>query len=204
MAAIVQFPAIVEELLKTFVSVFPDKRTREHFGEYLTGLMVAKRKNVSAINLEFAQTTDQSCLKCSNQLKLGCGGTQQASAGVVAAGSLDSLFQAWGYSHRQRVDRPQRQAHRGCRLLLVPRRKPAQNRSRLSHHQLRLYIGQTLFVGIQTVCQEGSMPGRRQKSESHYQSPFQQQRGQVSDFPTSLPTFFLFCRMSFALRPMQK
>ncbi len=52
MAAIVQFPAIVEELLKTFGSVFSDKRTREHFGEYLTGLMVAKRKNVSAIGRE--------------------------------------------------------------------------------------------------------------------------------------------------------
>ena len=62
MAAIVQFSSIVEELLETFGSVFPDKRTRKHFGEYLTGLMVAKRKNVSAINREFAQTTDQSCL----------------------------------------------------------------------------------------------------------------------------------------------
>lgn len=62
MAAIVQFPSIIEELLETFASVFPDKRTREHFGEYITGLMVAKRKNVSAINREFAQTTDQSCL----------------------------------------------------------------------------------------------------------------------------------------------
>ena len=30
--------------------------------EYLTGLMVADRKNVSAINAEFADTTDQSCL----------------------------------------------------------------------------------------------------------------------------------------------
>ena len=62
MAAIVQFPSVVKELLETFRSVFPDKRTREHFGEYLTGLLVARRKNVSAINREFAQTTDQSCL----------------------------------------------------------------------------------------------------------------------------------------------
>ena len=62
MAAIVQFPAIVEELLETFRKVFPDQRTRRHFGEYLTGLIVARRKNVSAINREFAQTTDQSCL----------------------------------------------------------------------------------------------------------------------------------------------
>ncbi len=30
--------------------------------EYLTGLLVAERKNVAAINAEFAQTTDQSCL----------------------------------------------------------------------------------------------------------------------------------------------
>ena len=30
--------------------------------EYLTGLMVAERKNGSATHAEFAQTTDQSCL----------------------------------------------------------------------------------------------------------------------------------------------
>ena len=33
MAAIVQFSSIVKELLETFGSVFPDKRTREHFGD---------------------------------------------------------------------------------------------------------------------------------------------------------------------------
>ena len=45
MAAIVQFPAIVEELIETFHKVFPDQRTRQHFAEYLTGLMVARREN---------------------------------------------------------------------------------------------------------------------------------------------------------------
>ena len=35
---------------------------RRHFAEYLTGLMIAQRKNVVGINTEFAQTTDQSCL----------------------------------------------------------------------------------------------------------------------------------------------
>ena len=48
-----------------------------------------------------------------DQLKLGCLRTQSASAGLAAAGTFDTLFQARGYSHRQRVDRPQRQAHRG-------------------------------------------------------------------------------------------
>jgi hypothetical protein len=33
-----------------------------NFAEYLTGLMVAGRKNVSAINREFVDATDQSCL----------------------------------------------------------------------------------------------------------------------------------------------
>ena len=42
--------------------MFADTPERWHFAEYLTGLMVAERKNVSAINAEFAQTTDPSCL----------------------------------------------------------------------------------------------------------------------------------------------
>ena len=45
--------------------VWPDVRQhpeRWHFAEHLTGLLVAERKNVSAINPAFAQTTDPSCL----------------------------------------------------------------------------------------------------------------------------------------------
>ncbi len=42
--------------------MFANTPERWHFAEVLTGLMVAERKNGSAINTEFAQTTDQSCL----------------------------------------------------------------------------------------------------------------------------------------------
>jgi len=62
MAAIVAFPQVVEEALCDFSDLFPNEPQRRHFAEYLTGLFVADRKNVSGINREFAQTTDQSCL----------------------------------------------------------------------------------------------------------------------------------------------
>ena len=35
------------------------KPARRHLAEYLTGLMVAERKNISAINRQFAVTTDR-------------------------------------------------------------------------------------------------------------------------------------------------
>jgi hypothetical protein len=62
MPAIVQFPTVVEEALKQYGDLFANQPERQHLGEYLTGLMVASRKNVTGINHEFAQTTDQSCL----------------------------------------------------------------------------------------------------------------------------------------------
>src|SRR6266446_3045487 len=62
MAAIVEFPQVVQEALRDFGDLFPNEPQRRHFAEYLTGLYVAERKNVSGINREFAQTTDQSCL----------------------------------------------------------------------------------------------------------------------------------------------
>jgi hypothetical protein len=62
MAGIVEFPTVVQEALRDFSDLFPNEPQRRHFAEYLTGLFVADRKNVSAINREFAQTTDQSCL----------------------------------------------------------------------------------------------------------------------------------------------
>lgn len=62
MAGIVEFPQIVHEALRTFADLLPNEPQRRHFAEYLTGLLVADRKNVSGINREFAQTTDQSCL----------------------------------------------------------------------------------------------------------------------------------------------
>ncbi len=62
MPAIVQFPTIVNQALEEFGPHFANEPERKHFAEYLTGLMIANNKNVSAINREFAVTTDQSCL----------------------------------------------------------------------------------------------------------------------------------------------
>src|SRR5262249_3984787 len=53
---------VVHEALRAFGDVLPNEPQRRHFAEYLTGLLVAERKNVSGINGAFAQTTDQSCL----------------------------------------------------------------------------------------------------------------------------------------------
>ncbi len=62
MSAIVKFPTVIEEALERFGAMFPNQPERKHFAEYLTGLMIAHKKNVSAINREFAMTTDQFCL----------------------------------------------------------------------------------------------------------------------------------------------
>jgi hypothetical protein len=62
MPAIIEFPAIVQEGIEQFGELFANAPERQHFGEYLTGLLVAERKTVSGINREFAVTTDQSCL----------------------------------------------------------------------------------------------------------------------------------------------
>src|SRR5947199_7438615 len=62
MAGIVESPQLVQAALRDFGDLLPNEPQRQHFAEYLTGLFVADRKNVSGINREFAQTTDQSCL----------------------------------------------------------------------------------------------------------------------------------------------
>ena len=62
MPTTVDFPTIVNQALSLFGDIFDNEPARRHFAEYLTGLMVAERKNVSAINRQFATTTDQSCL----------------------------------------------------------------------------------------------------------------------------------------------
>ena len=62
MPGIIAFPTVVEKAVDEFGWVFANAPERWHFAEYLTGLMVAERKNVTAINSEFAVTTDQSCL----------------------------------------------------------------------------------------------------------------------------------------------
>lgn len=62
MAGIINYPQIVQEAVDHFGDLFPNEPQRRHFADYLTGLFVAERKNVSAITREFAQATDQSCL----------------------------------------------------------------------------------------------------------------------------------------------
>lgn len=62
MPAIIQFPRIVQEAVELFGDVFGCEPQRQHFAEYLTGLITARHKNVSAIQREFAQAADQSCL----------------------------------------------------------------------------------------------------------------------------------------------
>lgn len=62
MPGIVDLPQVVQEATREFADLFSCEPQRRHFGEYLTGLMIAERKSVSGINREFAETTDQSCL----------------------------------------------------------------------------------------------------------------------------------------------
>ena len=62
MPAIVQIPRVVQDARDEFGDLFANEPQRQHFAEYLTGLMVAHNKTVSGISSEFAETTDQSCL----------------------------------------------------------------------------------------------------------------------------------------------
>jgi len=62
MPGIVEFPQVVREAVETYGDLFANEPERRHFGEYLTGLMIADRKSVRGINAEFAETADQSCL----------------------------------------------------------------------------------------------------------------------------------------------
>ena len=62
MPAIVEFPQVVQDAIKRFGHIFINEPEKQHFGEYLTGLLLAQRKTVNGMNAEFAQTTDQSCL----------------------------------------------------------------------------------------------------------------------------------------------
>jgi hypothetical protein len=62
MPGIVEFPQVVQDAVARYGDLFGNECQRRHFAEYLTGLMVARRKTVLGINREFAQTTDQSCL----------------------------------------------------------------------------------------------------------------------------------------------
>lgn len=62
MPGIVQRPTIVEEAVDLFADLFQNKCQREHFGNYLAGLMVGNNKTVTGITDEFVNASDQSCL----------------------------------------------------------------------------------------------------------------------------------------------
>jgi SRSO17 transposase len=62
MPGIVEFPKVVQDAKQYFADLFCCEPQRQHFAEYLTGLLLAERKTVRGINSEFADTTDQSCL----------------------------------------------------------------------------------------------------------------------------------------------
>ena len=50
MPTAVDFPTIVNQALALFGDLFDNEPARRHFAEYLTGLMIAERKNISVIN----------------------------------------------------------------------------------------------------------------------------------------------------------
>lgn len=54
MPVIVDYPTVVTNALQEFGPLIVNEPERKHFAEYLTGLMIASKKNVSAINREFA------------------------------------------------------------------------------------------------------------------------------------------------------
>ena len=46
MPTTVDFPTLVKQALELFGDLFDNEPARRHFAEYLTGLMVAERKNI--------------------------------------------------------------------------------------------------------------------------------------------------------------
>src|SRR4051812_12389472 len=61
MPAIVELPTVVKDAVSEFGHLLANEPEGRHFAEYLTGLMVADRKNVSPISRQFAAPADQSC-----------------------------------------------------------------------------------------------------------------------------------------------
>jgi len=61
MPAILEIPTAVAEVMANFENLFANEPQRQHFAEYLTGLIVARRKTINAMSGEFAASTDQSC-----------------------------------------------------------------------------------------------------------------------------------------------
>ena len=52
---IVEFPTIDQQAVQEFGEVFTNEPERRHLAEYLTGLLVAEKKNVTGSHYEFGQ-----------------------------------------------------------------------------------------------------------------------------------------------------
>ena len=62
MAAIRDIPTVVSDMVDALGhDLFRNEPQRQHLAEYITGLIVARRKSVSGMQREFVATTDQSC-----------------------------------------------------------------------------------------------------------------------------------------------
>ena len=61
MPAILEIPTVIAEVMPQFDDLFANEPQRQHFAEYLTGLLVARRKTINSMSGEFAVSTDQSC-----------------------------------------------------------------------------------------------------------------------------------------------
>jgi len=59
MYPIVKYPSFIESNLLRFEHIF-NKCQKRHFAEYLTGLLVSKKKNISSMNSQFINHTNQS------------------------------------------------------------------------------------------------------------------------------------------------
>ena len=78
MPGIVEFPQVVLEALPDYADLFSCEPQRRHLAEYLTGLLVARKKNVSAINRELLQSDG-------NFIYDACSGDDDCENGVVTA-----------------------------------------------------------------------------------------------------------------------
>jgi hypothetical protein len=156
MPAIVDYPTVVKEVLDVFGSSFANEPERRHFAEYLTGLILAQKKNVSAINREFAVTTDQSCLN------------RWLTEAVWDEEALNLQRIEWLQKSRET-----RFSARGVipidNVLVDHTGKLIEDvgyfwdRPRLPDRQLRLHVGQALSPGVLSLRQTRAMRAARDR-----------------------------------------
>jgi hypothetical protein len=59
---IVKLPGAVQSAVAQFGGIFSNRCQRDHFGNYLTGLFIGRRKTVAGMSDELTFASDQSCL----------------------------------------------------------------------------------------------------------------------------------------------